>query len=317
MSDDGEPEKRRKKKGLFGRKKKSKYDDDVADAGSFMSMEKSMVADKTMNSETKKSRGLGKRIKRIVGSGRKQRVKKNGRVDQSNVSYLGVDDDEFKNAGPRTALDPDILAAVMEDDPNDSMRSRTQSFQPKGRTASKVDDRIDEEGEFDDEDDMDMMSYGQPENNAEDADMGDLNLPVSLVLLLVDPETLRFELLQLDFETPEAAKVMDVLDQIKDSVTEPVIRKQDFYAVVDRRGNQFSAATSLPKALTNRRRNRDILIGLSRGVSADKCGRLARSILGDAKVIGMVRIAILLMAQNVACLGMCEHRNLRYDCVPS
>jgi hypothetical protein len=163
--------------------------------------------------------------------------------------------------------------------------SQRDPYAPNSRMGGSIDEAIDEEGE---EDEMDIMSYGQAVDDDLD-EPGDLSLPVGVVLLMVDPETLRFELLQLDFETPVAAKVQDVLEQARDSVSEPALKGLDFHAVVDRKGNQFSAAAPLTKALTNRKRSRDILVGLSRGVSVEKCGRLARPILGDAKVILMVR----------------------------
>ena len=112
--------------------------------------------------------------------------------------------------------------------------------------------------------------------------------PISLILLLVEQGSLRFELLQLEFETPQTASVKDVLVQIKASVTEPVLRQKKFVGVMDRLGRSYGERTPLGDALTKRRNNKDILVVVCQGVSAEQSGRLARPILGDEKVIGMV-----------------------------
>lgn len=264
---DGEERRKKKKGGLFGRKKKKKDPGET----SFNS-----DADSNGSGRRKKNRGIGRRIQRIVG-GRK-RNKKSG-DDASGISFLDKDDPNYK--GPRTHLDPSVLAQITEnEDPNGMSRD---PYGPGG-VGGPLQDAIEEET-----DDDDLMSYGEVDDGAADDEPGDLMLPVALVLLLVDPETLRFELLQLDLENPQEAKVSDVLDQIKESVTEPAIQALEFHSLVDRKGGQFSASTALAKALTNRKRSKDILVGLSKGVTTEHCGRLARPILGDSKVIGMLQ----------------------------
>jgi hypothetical protein len=268
MADD--EEKRKKKKGgLFGRKKKKK------DAG-----ETSFNSSDSNPGRRKKKPGFGRRIKRIVG-GRK-RSRKAG-DDDSDVGFLDKDDPNYK--GPRTSLDPSILAQLEEDDDPNTPRGGRFG---QGGVGGPLDSAIEEESD----DDVSLMSYGEVDGSGRGDEPGDLMFPVALVLLLVDPETLRFELLQLDLETPQEAKVSDVLDQIKESVTEPAIRSLEFHGLVDRKGNQFAASAALAKALTNRKRNKDILVGLSKGVTTEHCGRLARPILGDSKVISMVRARI-------------------------
>lgn len=272
-------EEKRKKKGLFGRprlKKKGSRSDLSQDESSFGGRDFSIDGDSTVNSEQvtkkKKKKGLGKRIKRMV-VGRKKKKKDD---DGSDMDVFDKDDPNYR--GPRTSLHPDILKQVMEGDDGGEGTRRGGRF--------GIEDAIDEEGEEDQ--DMEIMSYGEAEVGSEVDEPGDLMFPVSLVLLLVDPDTLRFELLQLEFDTPQEAKVGDVLEQIKDSITEPAIRSLEFHSLVDRKGGLFSATAPLAKALTNRKRSKDILAVLSKGVTTEQCGKLARPIFGDAKVITML-----------------------------
>lgn len=294
-------EKRPKKKGLFGRKKKKK---DTESAGSRSVSTQGDASASTLDSALKssgsssgKKKGFGSRIKRMVG-GRKRSSKKSKDDDSTGVSFMDPTDPNYK--GPRTALDPDILAKVMEEEeyPTGSSGQKPFGGHPGGpgggglgRSPHSMARNMGHEEDEDEDVFDDRMSYGEEEDeyNSAENEPGDLNGPMSLVLLLVDPDTLRFELLQLEFETVQGAKVADVLDQIINSVTEPAIRTLEFHALVDRKGNPFSANTALPKAVTNRRRSKDILVGLSKGVTVEHCGRLARPILGDAKVIAMVR----------------------------
>ena len=117
----------------------------------------------------------------------------------------------------------------------------------------------------------------------------ELSGSISLVLLLVDPNSFRFELLQLEFEAPQNASVNDVLQQIKGSVTEPALQKLTFCALADRTGNAHEKEAPLEEALTRRTHNNDILAALCEGITADECSKLARPILSDEKVVDMVR----------------------------
>ena len=59
---------------------------------------------------------------------------------------------------------------------------------------------------------------------------GDVTL--QLVLLLMDPKSRRFELLQLEFDSDQA-RVADIIQQIPISVTEADIRSQNYDCVLD------------------------------------------------------------------------------------
>lgn len=249
------------------------------------------------SSENSKSKGGGgggglRFLSRMV-AGRKRRKRDDD--DQSGISFLenpNEDDDKNKNQ-IRNGYDPNLVGV---DNTNNSSDDEAL-FGRNGRYMSNASSSAGASG-FDDimEEEEDRMSYGEPEpfqdatgTGDDDIDRGDLTQPIALVLLLVDPDTLRFELLQLEYDNPTDAKVSDVLEQIPNSVTEPAIRSLEFQALVDRQGGTFGPTLSLAKALAHRRKSKDILVGLSKGVTPEHCGRLARPILGDNKVIGMVR----------------------------
>merc|ERR1711957_1110792 len=62
--------------------------------------------------------------------------------------------------------------------------------------------------------------------------------PIAIVVLLMDPESRRFELLQLEFDTTKAT-VADILQQIPISATEESLRTQKFDSVCDTNGLEY------------------------------------------------------------------------------
>eukprot|EP00934_Nitzschia_sp_Nitz4_P001067 Nitzschia sp. Nitz4//scaffold211_size37880//14905//16146//NITZ4_007704-RA/size37880-augustus-gene-0.60-mRNA-1//-1//CDS//3329541973//1067//frame0 len=260
-----------KRRSMFGRRKKKEESSSSLASGSLASGSQASSPPQKER-KTRRKKGIGTRIKRLV-RGRKK-SKRSGDDDASGVS-MQTDKDDPNYNGPRTALDPDVLAKVMEEEEYPTGTSGQR------QTARPAFDEDEDEDEFDDH----MSAY---EQQHEVDELGDLSGPISLVLLLVDPQTLRFELLQLEFESVQGAKVIDVLEQIKESITEPSIRKLDYQALVDRKGQSFAAKVNLAKAVSNRRHSKDILVGLSTGFTPDQCGLLARPILGDAKVVSML-----------------------------
>lgn len=104
-----------------------------------------------------------------------------------------------------------------------------------------------------------------------------------LVLLLLEPLTGRFELLQLEFDS-ERARVIDVLAQVPLSVTEPAIREQDFSGVLCDNGEVMGRE----KRLVEFCREKQVLVGVPKGLDIDECNRLARPILTDMQVARML-----------------------------
>jgi hypothetical protein len=259
---------REKKRGLFGRK--TRHSDTESLDGDSLSANRS-------GDGRKKKQGFGRQIRRLVGGRKKS--KRTG-DDASAVEVFDKDDANVR--APGTSLDAQVYAQVpSKGDPNSDEGPHIAT----GRFGS-----IDEGDEDDEEPDSDKedMLYGSGEED-DVSDVGELVGPLEIVLVLVDPQSLRFELLQLEFETPQLSKVSECLEQVKDIVTESALKSLEFHSVLDRNGNSFPAKVGLGKALTCRRRGKDILVGISKGISADEAGRLARPILGDTKVMEMVR----------------------------
>jgi hypothetical protein len=106
---------------------------------------------------------------------------------------------------------------------------------------------------------------------------------LKIALLLVDAKTRRFELLQLEFDSDKAL-VSDALSQIPIHVTEKVLSSQTYTGVCG--ANGIERKRNVP--LFDFCKGNDVLVAIPSGTSAEECARLAKPILSDEKVIGMV-----------------------------
>ena len=106
---------------------------------------------------------------------------------------------------------------------------------------------------------------------------------LQLVLLLMDPSSRRFELLQLEFDS-DKARVSDIIAQIPLSVTEEAIRNLSFTGVIDSSAQVMNGSVRLVDFCTGK----TILVALPEGTTAKECMKLARPILCDKKVEQMV-----------------------------
>jgi hypothetical protein len=106
---------------------------------------------------------------------------------------------------------------------------------------------------------------------------------LQLVLLLMDPESRRFELLQLEFDS-EKARVADIIAQIPVSVTEQAIRGQSYEYVLDESTTMQEPQTRLLEFCNGRQ----VLVAVPKGTTVKECVRLARPILCDPQVVKMV-----------------------------
>jgi hypothetical protein len=106
---------------------------------------------------------------------------------------------------------------------------------------------------------------------------------LKVVLLLMDPETRRFELLQLEFDALKAL-VSDVLAQIPISVTEEALRQQSYTGIAGTDGIEMEPF----KLLAAFSKGNEVLVAIPHGVPAKECTRLARPILSDDNVVAMV-----------------------------
>lgn len=107
---------------------------------------------------------------------------------------------------------------------------------------------------------------------------------LKVVLLLMDPETRRFELLQLEFDSLKAL-VSDVLAQIPVSVTEEALRLQSYTGIAGKDGVEMVPSQLLATFC----QGNEVLVAIPEGVPSKECSRLARPILSDDKVVTMVR----------------------------
>jgi hypothetical protein len=107
---------------------------------------------------------------------------------------------------------------------------------------------------------------------------------LEVVLLLMDPHTCRFELLQLEFNSLNAL-VSDVLAHIPVSCTDTTLRKKAYSGVCGRAGQELTS----DKLLATFCHGNDVLVAIPTGLSAKECARLAKPILGDVKVGVKVR----------------------------
>jgi hypothetical protein len=107
---------------------------------------------------------------------------------------------------------------------------------------------------------------------------------LKVVLLLMDPQTHRFEIIKYEFDSLKAL-VSDVLAQIPVSVTEDALRKQAYSGVCGHAGEEMTSDEFLATFC----HGNDVLVAIPTGLSANVCASLAKPILGDVKVRAMVR----------------------------
>lgn len=120
--------------------------------------------------------------------------------------------------------------------------------------------------------------------------------PIQVVLLLMDPDSRRFELLQLEFDSNKAL-VSDVLRQIQSSATETTLRDMTYAGVCDQTGEEMISCMKLSRFC----KGNDIVMAMPKGMSGSDTAQLAGPILGDPKVEDMVRFIYFLL-YNILCV---------------
>jgi hypothetical protein len=119
--------------------------------------------------------------------------------------------------------------------------------------------------------------------NADGKEKKSFLLKLKVVLLLMDLDTRRFELLQLEFDSLKAL-VSDVLAQIPVTVTEEALCKQTYTGICGSDGKEMAEA----KLLAEFCQGNEVLVAIPTGIPAKECARLARPILSDEKVVARV-----------------------------
>ena len=118
----------------------------------------------------------------------------------------------------------------------------------------------------------------------------ELDDSVSLDLLMVHSETLRFELLQLELESGEVT-VKDILRHSAQNVTDSTLKKLCLEKFADREGNFYSGNTSLATILGGKQNN-IVLVAVAKGITLEASHRLSTPILSDSKVVRMVSLFV-------------------------
>jgi hypothetical protein len=125
---------------------------------------------------------------------------------------------------------------------------------------------------------------------------------VQIILLLMDLNSRRFELLQLEFD-PNQAVVNDILAQIPDAATEHVLRTQPYEGICSVDGTEMPSDVRLDSCVT---RENEVKLAIPSGITGRECAKLAYPILNDKKVRIMVRKT---QARNFIeeCMHQSEH----------
>jgi hypothetical protein len=111
------------------------------------------------------------------------------------------------------------------------------------------------------------------------------NEPLQIVLLLLDPDSRRFELLQLEFDS-HSAIVSDVIAQIDVSSTEETFRRVKYTGLSDRSGLELIKSLRLSDFVSGK----DVLIAIPEGMTAKECARLGKPVLANERVTKMVSL---------------------------
>jgi hypothetical protein len=135
---------------------------------------------------------------------------------------------------------------------------------------------------------------------------------LKVVLLLMDATTRRFELLQLEFDTP-GATVADVLSQIPVAVTEDCLQAQDYRGVTGADGQRHAPLVLLRDVCTSNSNisssastaggSANVMVAIADGMTSAECVKLARPILSDPKVMAMVRVCVCALC---LCVRSCD-----------
>ena len=107
--------------------------------------------------------------------------------------------------------------------------------------------------------------------------------PIQVVLLLMDPNSRRFELLQLEFDSNKAL-VSDVVRQVQSSATETTLRNLSYGGVCDQDGNEMIQSLKLSHFCVGN----EIVMAIPMGMTGKATLKLAHPILSDPKVADMV-----------------------------
>ncbi len=131
-------------------------------------------------------------------------------------------------------------------------------------------------------------------NNARRKPTDSTAKPLHLFVLLMDPTSRRFELLQLEFDANKAT-VGDIQHQIKNSATEKTLRDMVYDGVCDRTGVEMIASMKLLRFCNGG----DVVMAMPKGMTGKETAKLAKPILNDPKVENMASVLFQLFVAIV------------------
>lgn len=121
--------------------------------------------------------------------------------------------------------------------------------------------------------------------------------PLDIVLLIMDGETRRFELIQLSFDA-EIHTASDIVKQIAVNATESCLREQNYKAVCFVDGTLMKDDCTLKTYEDHLKSDSGIVLAVPEGMTAEDCVRLSHPILHDESVIKMVCFCSNLFLHN-------------------
>mmetsp|Transcript_23319 Transcript_23319/g.66066 ORF Transcript_23319/g.66066 Transcript_23319/m.66066 type:complete len:449 (+) Transcript_23319:557-1903(+) len=243
------------RRGLFRRRKKRNGDD-----SSMMSSDTSLSADTTKSNKKR----FASKVKRFF----------RGKSKSSSASVTSATN--ASSSGSASARSPSAKSDAKEQYPSNEM---------KRRDMLKIPEEVLEDLQEVDEEEEELYNKKQKDKAASAAAAGKDASALQVILLLIDPKTKRFELLQLEYDSPKA-KVSDTLSQISKSVTEKSIRATEYKGVVNADGNEFAPTARLGSFVPKGKKY--ILVGVPKDSRAKDAMRLARPIINDNKVSKML-----------------------------
>jgi hypothetical protein len=110
---------------------------------------------------------------------------------------------------------------------------------------------------------------------------------VQIILLLMDPISRRFELLQLEFDSVKAI-VQDLLSQIPSSATEESVRDQGYDGICTIGGVEMTCTGKLKDFVEQNEGINSVVLAMPEGVSPEECAKMAKPILSDKNVASML-----------------------------
>lgn len=109
--------------------------------------------------------------------------------------------------------------------------------------------------------------------------------PVQVILLIMDPASRRFELLQLEFDSA-MSKIADIFQQIPEAATEEILQKTTYKAIITPKGEELKPEMSLSEFAGGA----TVVIAVPQNTeeSLEKCAAMAVPILTNNKVHKML-----------------------------